>query len=216
MAKIGQRARSSSQGESWLALVLSRGDERLALWGELFSELQPRLAVFIHYRMTPALRRRWPVEDVIQVTFLKAWKRIDSFHDGANDGPYRWLVTIAYNVLCEVKRSESVRRIEKRSTELKGAEDSTSGGVSALALAESAERASRMAMHNEETTRVLECLESLVEGDRDVIVLRVFEDLTFGEVGARLEITESAARKRFHRAMERLKSLHGDIEGLLA
>ncbi len=214
MAKIISRTQSSSERASWQILLNASGDERLALWGEVFSRLQPRLEVFVHFRMSPSLRRRWPVEDVIQYTYLTAWRRIDTFHDGRNDGLYRWLVSIAYRLLGSIKRNEFVRRTEKRSSELKGAESSTAGGVSRFALAQSAERVSRMVMRHEETNRALQALESLSDGDREAILQRVFEGLPFKEMGQRFGVSESAARKRYQRALERLRSSHGFVEEL--
>ncbi len=216
MAKTGQRSPPSSHEESWRLLRCSQGEKRLALWSEMFGVLQPRLAVFLHYRMSPTLRHRWPVEDVIQDTFLVAWKRIDTFKCTKNDGLYRWLVTIAFHVLSSIKRREFTRHVEKRFSEFKGPEDSTSVGVSELALAASAERVSRRAMSSEEARRALEYLNSLATVDREVILLRVFEDLSYGDVAARLGLTETAARKRYQRALSRLQSLHGDLGGLFS
>jgi DNA-directed RNA polymerase specialized sigma24 family protein len=53
--------------------------------------------------------------------------------------------------------------------------------------------------------------------DREVLVLRHFEELTSGEVARELHLQESAASKRYIRALHRLKeilaSLPGGIEG---
>jgi len=52
-----------------------------------------------------------------------------------------------------------------------------------------------------------DALHELKEADRAVVVLRFLEDRTLGEVGARLGLTENAARMRADRALEKLRGL---------
>ena len=63
----------------------------------------------------------------------------------------------------------------------------------------------------EEASPILEHLEpamsELDEGERDVLVLRYFEDRSLREVGQELGITEEAARKRVDRAVEKLQTV---------
>lgn len=47
----------------------------------------------------------------------------------------------------------------------------------------------------------------LKEGDREAVLLRYFENRPFAEVGAKLCLTEIAARKRVERAVEKLRAL---------
>lgn len=52
-------------------------------------------------------------------------------------------------------------------------------------------------------------LDELKEGDREAMLLRFFEGLSFAEVGARLQLSENAARMRTERAMEKLRVVLG-------
>jgi len=54
-----------------------------------------------------------------------------------------------------------------------------------------------------------EALDELKEGDREAMLLRFFEGLSFAEVGARLRLSENAARMRTERAMEKLRVVLG-------
>ena len=51
-----------------------------------------------------------------------------------------------------------------------------------------------------------EVMEELKERDREIMLLRFFEGLSFSEVGARLNLSENAARMRTERALEKLRS----------
>lgn len=48
-------------------------------------------------------------------------------------------------------------------------------------------------------------MDQLPERDRTVVLLRYFEGLTFGEIGARLHLAENTARMRTDRALEKLR-----------
>jgi RNA polymerase sigma factor (sigma-70 family) len=52
-----------------------------------------------------------------------------------------------------------------------------------------------------------EVMHQLREGDREVILLRYFEDRPFAEIGASLGVSENAARMRVERALEKLRDL---------
>jgi RNA polymerase sigma-70 factor (ECF subfamily) len=49
-------------------------------------------------------------------------------------------------------------------------------------------------------TDVVRALESLPESYREVVVMRDFEELTIGEMAARLSLTREATKSRLHRA----------------
>ena len=54
-----------------------------------------------------------------------------------------------------------------------------------------------------------EALNDLDERDRDAVLLRFFDGRPFGEVGAKLQLTENAARMRVERALEKLQAALG-------
>ena len=54
-----------------------------------------------------------------------------------------------------------------------------------------------------------EVMEELKERDRELMLLRFFEGLSFSEVGARLNLSENAARMRTERALDKLRSQLG-------
>jgi RNA polymerase sigma factor (sigma-70 family) len=52
-----------------------------------------------------------------------------------------------------------------------------------------------------------EAMHELNQGERDAVLLRFFEKRQLGEVGAKLGVSEDAARKRVDRALEKLRGL---------
>ena len=60
------------------------------------------------------------------------------------------------------------------------------------------------AILNEEAERLERALEALPDAQREVIILRKLEELTFPEIAARLGKSEDACRMMFARAMAAL------------
>lgn len=77
---------------------------------------------------------------------------------------------------------------------------------------------SEAAVRAEMKVRVQEALNSMEPLDREVLMLRHFEQLSNAETAEVLGIEESAASKRFIRAIKRLKeilaAMPGGIEGM--
>jgi len=64
------------------------------------------------------------------------------------------------------------------------------------------------------TLRVSEAIAELGEIDREILMMRSFEGLSYDEAACILEIEPAAARKRYGRALLRLRKLLDD-RGLL-
>jgi RNA polymerase sigma-70 factor (ECF subfamily) len=63
---------------------------------------------------------------------------------------------------------------------------------------------SNQMLRQEVEQRVRLAIHQLPEGDRDVIILKHLEELSFEETAAVLEITTTAVYSRYYRAIERL------------
>ena len=70
---------------------------------------------------------------------------------------------------------------------------------------DSAEDQLRTLERRETADRVREALERLRPYDREIVALRYLEELPFAQVAERLDIAETAARVRCHRALTRLR-----------
>jgi RNA polymerase sigma-70 factor (ECF subfamily) len=70
---------------------------------------------------------------------------------------------------------------------------------------------SQRVQREEQRLRVRQALLALNERDREVLVLRYLEQMAMGEIAALLGITEGAAKVRHLRALERIRSVMGEI-----
>jgi RNA polymerase sigma-70 factor (ECF subfamily) len=72
---------------------------------------------------------------------------------------------------------------------------------------------SEAALRAERKLRLQEALNRMDPLDREVIVLRHYEQMTNGDAAAALELDKSAASKRYTRALTRLRPLLADLPG---
>jgi RNA polymerase sigma factor (sigma-70 family) len=70
--------------------------------------------------------------------------------------------------------------------------------------ARSVTRPSQASQRQEEEGWIRLALELIDPEDRRLIILRTYEDLSYGQIAQRLGVKENAARMRFNRAMPRL------------
>jgi RNA polymerase sigma-70 factor (ECF subfamily) len=163
--------------------------------GEL--EAMDRLVSLHHasvYRVALGiLRDEDGAEDVAQETFLKAFRGLGGFR---GDAAFKtWLLTIAANEAKGVLRK--VGRRKELGLDTIGPVPSSEGSAD-----ENMERA-------EDVHRVRELLEELPEKQKQAVTLRIFEELSFREIGALIGSSEGAARVNYHHGIRRLREMLG-------
>ena len=149
---------------------------------ELLPQLRPLFGAA--YRMTGNAH---DAEDLVQETFLRAYRAIDRFQPGSN--ARAWLLTILQRV-----RTDAFRRRQRRprTVELadEGAEIAVPPEQDALASGyEDLERA----------------LAALPEAFRSAVVLRDLQDLSYAEIATALGIPVGTVMSRIHRGRALLR-----------
>jgi RNA polymerase sigma-70 factor (ECF subfamily) len=143
--------------------------------------------------MGRALRAEMESRDILQAVLLKTFERIDQVQDPA--AVMGWLARIAEN---EIRDRADYRQRQRRDAALRvPIED-------AADVPAPVRQALSLAIITDETERLERALESLPEAQREIIVLRKLEELTFPELAARLGKSEDACRMAFARAMSAL------------
>jgi RNA polymerase sigma factor (sigma-70 family) len=134
--------------------------------------------------------------EVFRIAFEQR-KRFRPMHESA----LPWLYGLATNVLLkrwrgETRQARAVSRLDVISQNGHGDELE---GIDDRVTAEAAR------------TRILAALAQLPPGDRDVVVLVAWEELTYEEVAAALEIPLGTVRSRLNRARRTLRELLPDF-----
>ena len=191
--------------EAELIRKAAAGDRQA--WDDLLSTHRPRLRRMIALRMNPLLRGRLDPSDVIQEAFLDATAGLAQYAERAEMPLFLWLRWLAGMRLTTLHRKHLGCQVRDAAREI--SVDRAMPGASSAALAAQLvggqTSASEVAMRSERKTRIQEVLEAMDPLDREVLVLRHFEELSNLETAQALGLQEAAASKRYIRALRRLK-----------
>lgn len=128
-------------------------------------------------------------DELAQQVFLKAFTKLKTFRGEAPFGA--WLSRVALNLGRDLKRSQA------RAT-LVDIEDVT---VAEDAVSEEQVGAER------KKAALRTAIEALPQKQREVVVLRVYEDYSFKEIAASMGGSEGTAKVNFHYALKNLRGL---------
>ena len=135
-------------------------------------------------------------EDVVQESFLRAYRQLGKFDDRASFGT--WLYRIAANCSLDL-----VRARKRRSENLAPAEPEMDDPIAALPSA--APSPERTAMSAEVRERVAEAMQELSAAERTAFVLRHFEGMCIEDVSRVLDCQPGAAKHSVFRAVQKLR-----------
>jgi RNA polymerase sigma-70 factor (ECF subfamily) len=160
-------------------------------------------------RLDDRLRGRVDPSDVIQEAFLEATVRREENARGAEPmPPFLWLrfLTLQRLQIAHRRHLGTRSRDAGREVPIRGlASPAASSAAIAAQLLGRDTRASEVLIRAERKLRLQEALDAMDAIDREVLVLRHFEQLSNGECARVLGLGESAATKRYIRALKRLK-----------
>ena len=149
-----------------------------------------RMVFNLAYRITAD---RAHAEDVVQETFLRAYRALDRFDGRAGFGT--WLHRIAMNASLDQLRQAKTRREVAYETE---------EGV--LDPAPSSEPGPERVAESSDLRRALSgAMKTLTEVERAAFVLRHYEGRSTVEIGERLGLQSSATRQAVFRAVRKLR-----------
>jgi RNA polymerase sigma factor (sigma-70 family) len=138
-------------------------------------------------------------EDLTQEIFLQVQRALSGY-DPERD-PRPWLFTIATNKLRDHWRS----RAHAGRNDARFEQDELSERLPAPTVGPE-----QVLSDDELAGHVRGAIDQLPEGMRATVLLRVYEGLSFEEIGRIIERNEVAARKRFSRALEALREALGE------
>lgn len=198
---------------SQIAQLRSGGDSVLA---ELLSEHSLRLRKIIELRLDPRLSGRLDAADVLQEAFLEARKRLHRYMDDASVPVFIWLRGVVLDTLIDFHRRHlGVKmRAAGREVSLNGAVMPQASSVVLAAWLAGSLTTPSQALIREETARQIDvALSRMDEIDREVLILRHFEQLTNDEVAAVVGVKKAAASRRYMRALSHFREVLLEIPG---
>ena len=142
------------------------------------------------------LGNREEVDDISQEVFVRVFRSLERFEFDST--LYSWIYRIAVNLCIDEIRRKKIRKLiplefltEKKLEGEKRDRGTTTGSDELL--------------QKEKKQVILEALEKLSPLHRTVILLREYQDLTYGEIAKTLRISPQAVKSRIFRAREELR-----------
>lgn len=153
-------------------------------FGEIYKMFMKRIHRYIFY----LIYDRELAEDLTQYTFLKAWKALPTFST-VNGSLQAFLFRIARNSVIDYIRKKKDLSI-----------DVVKDPVSDLNIENSV-------VLEQEKLELYKALSRLDDFEKNIVILRFFEELPFLEIAKITGKTEGAVRVRTHRALRKLQGL---------
>jgi RNA polymerase sigma-70 factor (ECF subfamily) len=177
--------------------------------GEILARYRNYLLHIAHEELDADLKPKVGASDLVQESILEGHRDFRQFTGSSAVELMAWLRGILKNNLRDLRKAF---RSAKRDLDSETDPNSATQALEIAAL--HAQQPIDSAERREVEEAVLAAIAELGDNQRQVVLLRHQEDLTFAEIGARVGVSEEAARKLWYRAVEKLKDSlkdHGDL-----
>lgn len=162
------------------AFKLGKRDEFIKIYDKYLKQIYN----FIYYKTS----HKETAEDLTSQTFLKALKKLTDFQEKEDASLSAWLFTIARNNVSDYYRSYKTTRDIDDVWDLATDEDIDSD-----------------LEFKERSLWLRKYLKDLKSNQREIIILRIFQDLSYQEISEIYGKSENACKMEFSRALKTLK-----------
>jgi len=183
---------------------------------ELFALHRSRLRAMLRLRLDRRLAGRIDPSDVLQEAYLDYSRRLPEYLAEREVPFFVWLRGLTGQRLVDLHRAHLGAQMRSAGQEVslyRGALPAASSVSLANQLLGRLTSPTQAAVRAEMQVRLQEALNTMDPLDREVLVLRHFEELSNSETAAVLGIQPAAASKRYIRALARLKEILAAIPG---
>jgi len=160
---------------------------KLEYFEELYSQYVKDIYRFVFYRV----RNKELAEDITSDVFFKALKAIGSFSEGQS---FRaWIYTIARNTLIDqYRKHKDITSLDNEDTP---------------DVRDESQDVEKQAHHTLLLEQVQDALKHLSESQRDVVIMRVWDELSYKEIAEITGKTEGNCKMIFSRAVVQMREL---------
>lgn len=192
-------------------IVLAREGDEKAL-GLLLDLYRNYLALLSRVQIGKRLQGKMDASDVVQETFLSAFKQFSAFRGQTEAELVSWLRKIlAGNIANLIQFYQGTKKRDIRlEQQLAGDLDHSSRALNKVELPAGESSPSQRAIHREQEVLLADALGRLPEHYQEVILLSHLEGLSFPEVARRMNRTVDSVKNLWLRALARLRTSLGE------
>ena len=198
-----------NSAESADLIERARAGDREAL-NALLARHRDRLRRMVEMRLDTRLQARLDASDVVQEAYVDVAERLEEYLRDPKLPLFLWLRLVVGERLMRLHRHHlgtQMRDAGRVVSLYRGALPAASSAALAAQLLGRHTSPTQAVVRAERILRVQEALNTLDPLDREILSLRHFEELTAAEAAQVFGIEESAAAKRYIRALKRLKEI---------
>jgi RNA polymerase sigma-70 factor (ECF subfamily) len=178
------------------ALLRSAKDGSDEALNRLLERCAGKLLALIRLRLDRDLRARLESRDILNASLMKAFQSLESFESSDAASLMGWLARIAENEIRDQREFHGRQRRDlARDVRIDERIDGLAGRVRS--------QTSRLVL-GENLQRLEQALEALEPLQREVLLLRKLEELSFAEIAGRMNRSPDACRMLLARAMTAL------------
>jgi RNA polymerase sigma-70 factor, ECF subfamily len=189
-----------SATSTFTLLEQARAGDEQAL-SRAFEKYQKRLAVLVHFKLSPQARAFSDVDDVVQEIFLRAFRDLQRFEYQSPGSFMRWLSAIADHVIIDRVRYQN--RAGRAGENVPFRSESNPAGPEPR----DTKTPSRLFAQQEAVERLLDRLGALPEDYRQAILMAKIEGLSTAEMAERLGKPRDAVALLVYRAVKRFRAI---------
>ena len=175
------------------------------LWSH-YDQLQRR----IQRKIPAGMRGTLTAEDILQTTFVDAWKNIGSFSPDGENAFYRWLPTIAERKLTDRIRAQGAAKRGGQKAVAGAKQAAASSMVNLVDLVAGDWRSPSGSVAYREAERILAvALGNLKDDYRTAISMRYLQGKPIADIAKKLNRTERAVQMICNRSLKKLREALG-------
>ena len=159
-------------------------------WKQWFAQHGSRLLLFARQQT----RTSEDAEDVLQDAMVRLWKSemIDTAADGSNEP----CLAGAFTQIRRAAIDQARKNIRRANRETRAVESDEMGGV--VWFQDSLEQ-------DERSQQIEQAIQSLPDYYKEVVILKIWGDLTFEQIAETLDVPMNTAASRYRYALEKLR-----------
>lgn len=197
-------------------LLLRVGDGDDEARNELLARHRTSVERLIQMRLDHKIRRRVAVSDVLQNVMIEANRRLSDYLNKGAMPFHLWIRQIAKDRIIDAHRRHrgSAKRSVDREQAIDGRPNNRQSTIMLAGVIADKELTPAARATQQEIAKQVElAIADLPVADRDIILMRHYEQLGNQEVAEVFGISEQAASMRYLRALKKLRSIMTEVKG---
>ena len=173
----------------------------------LLDRYMKRILGIVRLRLGSRLRQKMESMDIVQEVMIRAIKGFENFELQDEGAFLHWLSKLVQNQIRDLAdyHSAEKRDFKQEKTSLRNSDSDRS--ILGQIPANSIFRPSVQLQLKEDILELEAALDQLPEKQKEIIIMRQYEGLTFKDIGLEINCSEDAARMQFARAINKLTDI---------